>query len=195
MRSGDLKKAKRAVRRSVLAARDALSLLDREALDTAIAARVMALDEITRARTVMVFWSFGSEVSTRPLIEALSAAGIAVALPRIDGPALQVRTFAPGDPVAPTAFGAMEPTAGVVLQPADLDVIITPAVAFDPDGHRVGYGGGFYDRLFPRAPGAARIGIAYDLQVLDGPLPVGSFDLPVHVIVTQSRTLRCSPST
>ena len=192
MRSGDLKKAKRAIRRAVLERRDALTATERDTAGAAVAARTMALPEMERARLVMVFWSFGSEVPTRPLLAALHAEGVSIALPRIAGADLEVRTYLPGEPVAAASFGAMEPTAGQEVGVADLDVIVTPAVAFDPMGHRIGYGGGFYDRLFVRAAQAVRVGLAYDLQVLEGPLPTGHFDLPVDAIVTELRVLRPS---
>ena len=68
----------------------------------------------------------------------------------------------------------------------------TPAVAFDRQGRRVGYGGGFYDRFFPRTrPDAFRVGIGFGVQLVDGELPGGSFDLRVDVVVTESETVRC----
>jgi 5-formyltetrahydrofolate cyclo-ligase len=90
--------------------------------------------------------------------------------------------------VSVATFGAREPSGGDVL--VDVDVICTPGVAFDLEGRRVGYGGGFYDRLLPRMSDSARIGVAFDLQVLDEPLPAGRFDEPLDALVTESRTLR-----
>jgi 5-formyltetrahydrofolate cyclo-ligase len=191
MRSGELKKAKREVRRAVLAARDALPAADRARRDRAIAERFLSLPEVRDARTVMAFWSFGSEVSTGPLLAALDAAGGRTALPRIVEGELEVRAFAPGDAVTPTSFGAMEPVDGEVLRPADVDVVCVPAVAFDRTGRRLGYGGGFYDRFLKRAEGAARVGVAYDVQVVAEDLPSGRFDLRVDAIATETETIRC----
>jgi 5-formyltetrahydrofolate cyclo-ligase len=193
--SGDLKKAKRDVRRSVLAARDALTPAERDAKAAAIAAHLFAMDDVRAAEVVLAFWSFGSEVPTARLLETLGVGRRLLALPRIVGSDLEARTYEPGDPLEETSFGAMEPADGAPVDPSDLDVILTPAVAFDAQGRRVGYGGGFYDRLFPRAPGAARIGIGYDLQVRTEPLPAGGFDLRVHAIVTESGVLRIAGRT
>ncbi len=195
MTSAELKKAKRTVRREVLAARDAVSPAERTAKAAAIVAHLVAMDEVRSARTVMAFWSFGSEVPTQGLLAALHATGATVALPMVVGTELEVRSYAPGDAVEATAFGAMEPVAGTRLDPGDLDVVLTPAVAFDTEGRRVGYGGGFYDRLFPRAPRAVRIGVAFDLQVRAEPLPAGAFDLRVRAIVTESGVRLCPPPT
>src|SRR5881628_1805680 len=132
MRSDELKKAKREVRRTVLAARDALGEAERVARSTRIHRRFLALPEVEAARTVMAFWSFGSEVPTPQLIERLHDRGVRVALPRIRGP--QDR----------------EAVDGASIDPGEIDVVITPGVAFDGSGGRVGYGGGFYDRFLTR---------------------------------------------
>jgi 5-formyltetrahydrofolate cyclo-ligase len=191
MRSGELKKAKREIRRAVLAARDALPAEDRARMDRAIAERFLSLSEVRDARTVMLFWSFGSEVFTGPLLASLHAAGARTALPRIVEGDLEVRAYVPGDAVSPTSFGAMEPADGEVLRPADVDVVCVPAVAFDRACRRVGYGGGFYDRFLKRAERAARIGVAYDIQLVHDDLPAGGVDLRVDAIVTNTQTIRC----
>lgn len=192
MRSEDLKRAKRAVRDHVRAARDLLPAPERARASERIADRVAGLPELRRANTVMAFWSFGSEVDTAPLIAALHGDGKRVALPRIVEGDLEPRGYVPGDPVNETAFGAWEPSGALAMDPAAIDVIVTPAVAFDRSGRRVGYGGGFYDRFFLRTgPGAVRVGIGFDLQLVDVDLPGGHFDLPVDVVVTESEIVRC----
>jgi 5-formyltetrahydrofolate cyclo-ligase len=194
MNSAELKRAKREIRRRVLAARDALDPAALGATAEAVARRVARLPELDRPRTVLAFWSFGSEVSTGPLLEVLAGGGHRLLLPRIVGADLELRTWSAGDPLTPTAFGAMEPTVGAVVGPAEVDVVITPGVAFDRAGTRVGYGGGYYDRLFTRMrPDALRVAIADDVQLVEGALPAGAFDLPVHAIVTGSGVLRAPP--
>src|SRR5262245_29442867 len=94
--SDRLKRTKRALRRDVIARRDALSERDRGAASLAIADRVAALPEAREARSAMAFWSFGSEVDTGPLIERLVAEGKSVALPRIEGSDVVPVTFVPG---------------------------------------------------------------------------------------------------
>jgi 5-formyltetrahydrofolate cyclo-ligase len=192
--STDLKRAKRDVRRRVLASRDALAPAQRQAASEAVARLVVDLPELTVARVVMAFSSFGSELPTDPLLAALDARGLRVGLPRIVDGELEVRSFRLGDPTTVTAFGAREPTDGDAIEPRDLDAVITPAVAFDRHGHRIGYGGGFYDRFFLRTrDDAVRVGVALDVQVVNEDLPAGNFDLRVHVIVTPTETIRCEP--
>jgi 5-formyltetrahydrofolate cyclo-ligase len=188
--SADLKRAKRAVRAEVLARRDALDPAERATMGERIVERFLALPELARARAVMAFWSFGSEVPMDPLIASLVERGVTVALPRVVDGQIEPRTWAPGEPVTETHFGAREPEGGRVLDPAEIDVVATPGVAFDRAGGRVGYGGGFYDRFFPRTT-AVRSAVAFGVQLVDGALPGASFDLPVHVIVTEAETIRC----
>lgn len=192
MNSGELKRAKKQVRKAVLALRDALAPEERDRLGALVTERVLVLPEIESARTVMAFWAFGSELPTMPLIERLVAHGVRVALPRIANGDLEARTWRPGEPTTTTSFGAQEPEGGTVLDPADIDVVVTPAVVFDRAGGRVGYGGGYYDRFLPRTrPGAFRLGAAFGLQLVDGELPEGHFDLRVDAVVTESETVRC----
>ena len=94
--SGELKKAKRALRRDVLARRDAMSDDERRRAGATIVERFLALPEVADAGTVMAFWSFGSEVDTRPLLDALAERGTTTVLPRIEDGRLEPRTWAPG---------------------------------------------------------------------------------------------------
>jgi 5-formyltetrahydrofolate cyclo-ligase len=191
MRSSELKRAKRAARQAAIARRDAMPEPERVEAGRRAVERFLALEELATARTVAAFWSFGSEVPTPPLLEALHGRGIRVALPRIAGSDLELRTWVPGDPMVLAAFGAREPAGGSPVALGEVDVVCTPGVVFDHDGRRVGYGGGFYDRLFDAmGPRAVRVAIAFDLQVVGGPLPEGSFDRRVDAIVTSSRVLR-----
>ena len=189
--SADLKRAKRAVRARVLAARDAMSASERDRATARIVDHVLSLPEVGRASTVMAFWSFGSEPDTAPLIEALDPRGVRVALPRIVGGDIEAYAYAPGDAVTATSFGASEPSTGEALDPSVIDVVVTPAVAFDRSGRRVGYGGGFYDRFFPRTrPETLRVGVGFDLQLVDEDLPSGHFDLGLDLVVTESGVIR-----
>jgi 5-formyltetrahydrofolate cyclo-ligase len=196
MNSGQLKRAKRRVRRQVLAARDALPREDREAAGERVATRLLSLPELETAGTVMLFWTFGSEVPTAPMIERLHGRGVAVALPRIeDGELVPIR-YVPGDEATVTYFGAREPTGGEAIAPSEIDVVVVPGVAFDRRGRRVGYGGGYYDRFLVRlrrdreAEPPFTVSPAFALQVLDEDLPGGPFDLPVDAVVTDEETIR-----
>lgn len=189
-----LKAMKRALRRRVLVLRDALPPQDRAERGRRIAARLLALPEVAEAHTVMAFSSFGSEVDTLPILEALSDRGVRLALPRICDGEIEAVVYRPGDPTSETAFGALEPSAGEVLHATEIDVVVTPGVAFDRGGFRVGYGGGYYDRYFRRTRGDAfRVGLAFAVQVVEE-VARGRADLPVDAVVTEDETIRRPPA-
>jgi 5-formyltetrahydrofolate cyclo-ligase len=186
-----LKQDNRALRRAVLAERDALSGTERAARSEAIAGRLLDLDEVAGAGAALAFWSFGSEVDTTALIDRLRSRGTTVALPRTrDGDIVPV-VWTPGSSMTETSFGAREPVDGRVLEARELDLIVVPGVAFDRSCHRVGYGGGFYDRLLASTrEGTAVIAIAFGVQVVDE-VPTGPLDRPVDAIVTEDDVIRC----
>lgn len=186
-----VRQRKRAMRRAVIDRRDRLTVEERRARSERIAERALSLSEVRSAAVVMAFWSFGSEVDTSSLIERLHATGKRVVLPRVDGDEVVAVEYAPGDPVAAAAFGAMEPTGLEVVEPRDVDVVIVPAVALDRRGARVGYGGGFYDRFLARTrPDVAAIAVAFAIQVVDD-VPEGRGDRRVDAIVTEDEVIRC----
>jgi 5-formyltetrahydrofolate cyclo-ligase len=186
-----LKQAKRALRRAILAERDAVPENDRSARSAAIADRFLGLLETAGAETVLAFWSFGSEVETAPLISRLRSEGKTVALPRIEGGDVVPVVAAPGAPMSESSFGAMEPAEGPALDVAELDLVVVPGVAFDRSCGRLGYGGGYYDRLLERRrDGVAAIAIAFTLQVVDR-VPTGAIDRRIDGVVTETEMIRC----
>jgi 5-formyltetrahydrofolate cyclo-ligase len=86
-------------------------------------------------------------------------------------------------------FGFREPPLeAAACARGDLDVIVVPAIALAPNGHRIGYGAGYYDRTLPAyTPPALAVGVAYDYQLL-AEVPATTGDVPVDVIVTDART-------
>lgn len=185
-----LKQAKRALRREILAERDRVPEGERAAMSAAIADRLLEMDELSDAKTVMAFWSFGSEVDTIPLLERLEVAGAQVALPRIEDHDVEPIAYAAGDPLSETSFGAREPASGRRLEPSELDVVVVPGVAFDRSGGRVGYGAGFYDRLLGRVrDGTFAVAVAFGLQVVDR-VPAGGTDRRVDAVVTEREVIR-----
>ncbi len=188
--SGDLAQRKRALRRRVRAVRDALSSEERARRSEAVATNLFALPEVSGASTVMAFWSFGSEIDTQPIIRRLADEGRRVALPRVERHQMLAVTYRPGDPVTEASFGAMEPTDGEVVPPEALDVVIAPGLAFDRLGYRVGYGGGFYDRLLRRTrPDAVKVGVCFAVQVVDE-VPHRRGDWHVDLVVTDEGAFR-----
>lgn len=82
-------------------------------------------------------------------------------------------------------YGILEPPATTLIRDADIEVVITPLVAFDARGNRLGAGGGYYDRFFARWPHIHRLGVAYAFQQYPI-VPVRSWDQPLHQVVTEA---------
>ena len=165
--------------------RDAVPAFERDMAAAEVTDLVATILADRAAHTVMVFWSFGSELPTGGLIDRLADEGATVCLPRIIEGEMHARAYRAGDPVIESSFGAREPAEGRVVAPDELDAVLVPAVAFDRLGYRVGYGGGFYDRfLVGVRPDALRIGIGLAAQRVEE-VPRASFDLPVDLVITE----------
>ena len=160
-----------------------------------IVERVAALDAVASAQSVALFWPIEErhEVDLRGLDGLLRARGCRVAYPGID-PETRAMVFRfvedPGQ-MEEQGFGFREPSATEAeARPGDLRVIVVPALAADPRGHRIGYGAGYYDRALPAfVPGATTVAVVFDFQLL-AEVPVTEGDVAVDWVVTDARGLR-----
>jgi 5-formyltetrahydrofolate cyclo-ligase len=187
-----LRESKRALRERVLAARDSLPPEFRAAASAAIGTALAGRDDFAKASTVLLTLPFGSEWDSMPLLLTALERGKAVVLPRVNATARTLelcRLSEPTRDVLPGYRGIPEPQSHCALVVADaIDWVLVPGVAFDPAGHRLGYGGGYYDRLLPQLRhGAARIAAGYEIQLVDG-VPAGPHDVPVQALATEIRT-------
>ena len=185
--------AKRDLRTRILAQRDALSPAERDHAARAIAQRILALPSFIAARAVLLTLAYGSEWDTLPLVNAALEAGKTVVLPRVDPGTRMLELRSIRDPAAEVEYGyrgIREPARRCpLLAPTAIDWVLVPGVAFDRTGRRIGYGGGYYDRLLPLlAPDAALVAGAFDLQLVPT-VPAGTHDLAVQLIVTESTTI------
>lgn len=184
--------SKAEVRASALARRDAIPPGAREAASRAIAARVVALPEFARARVLACYVPIGSEVDTRPLLDAALHTSKCVAVPRTDraAHALVMHEIETLDELAPGAFRVPEPDPRLHPDraPREIDLVIVPGIAFDRAGHRLGYGRGYFDRWLAGYAGAT-VGLAFDALLLDA-IPAEEHDVAVGIVATERRVLR-----
>jgi 5-formyltetrahydrofolate cyclo-ligase len=156
--------------------------------------RLLELDEFRAAHMVLLFYSFGSEVATGALAERILASGERLLLPFLTPQGMEAAEVFPGDPLLPSGYGPREPSSRHPMNPEEVDLVITPGLAFDRRGFRLGYGGGHYDRYLSRLrPETIRIGLAYSEQLVDR-VPGEPADQRVHLIVTDSEVIDCRPS-
>jgi 5-formyltetrahydrofolate cyclo-ligase len=199
--SPDLSEEKRALRREMSAARAALPEAERHTRSEAASARLLALPELAALaaagpRTVAGYVAVKGEIDPAPALATAAAGGAAVALPRDAPEAPRLRFHLDAGPLTRGRFGLEEPDASAPEIAVDeLDVVIVPGLAFDAEGRRLGFGGGYYDGAFGELASAdpgkrpALIGLCYDFQIV-ARCPAGDGDVPVDLVVTEARVLR-----
>jgi 5-formyltetrahydrofolate cyclo-ligase len=160
--------------------------------------RLGALPELKSARAVAAYCAFQGEIDIRPFIRWAREREIAILLPRFNrrDNAYEFAEIADIETdTEPGMFGIMEPAARQPAAPpeqwraADTGWLI-PGVAFDALGNRIGRGAGHYDTLL-RGVAGIRIGIAFDWQIMEELLPVDSYDVHMHIVVSERRVIRC----
>lgn len=190
-RSLDSSSDKASIRAASLLRRNALPVALRRELSKTIIDRVTALDEFREAQSILAYASFGSEIDTAPLLQAIIESGKTLLLPRVNKGALDVHAVKSlDDDLRAGLWGIREPIpeSCVACSAVDVDLIIVPGVAFDLAGGRIGYGQGYYDKLLA-STGSQTIAAAFEVQLVDT-IPMEPHDVRVRRIVTESRVVR-----
>jgi 5-formyltetrahydrofolate cyclo-ligase len=190
--AGTIAAAKHAARARAQSARECLEPSTFLNASSDAATRVLGLPELEGVGSVMVYAALPSEIDPQPVAVELRRRGVKIAYPRIESPGV-LGVHVVDDPVdlVPGPFGLAQPdeqAPRVALH--GIDAVIVPGVAFDELGMRLGYGGGYYDRLLPLLrPNCLRIGLAFDEQILSE-IPAEEHDVAVDMVVTQTRVIR-----
>jgi 5-formyltetrahydrofolate cyclo-ligase len=147
---------------------------------------------VSSAALVGLYVALPGEVDLNDLEDVLAGTGRGICVPAFDpergGYALAAVT--PSTRYITAPFGLREPEDPEWVDPAAVDCIVVPGVAFDGAGHRVGHGGGHYDRMLA-VTSALKIGAAFDFQVFDE-VPAGSHDVMMDAVVTPTRVFERS---
>lgn len=155
---------------------------DLQAWSAAICEKVMALPEWQSARTVLLYAALPDEVQTLSLQEEALACGKRLLLPVVQGDQLNLRFYTHQTPMCKGSFNIDEPQGEDFLHYETIDLAIIPAMAYDREGHRLGRGKGYYDRLLPHLQ-CPLVGIVYPFQVLEK-IPAETWDIPVRRVIT-----------
>lgn len=140
---------------------------------------------LTQAKTILAYFSFRQEPTLNPLFTNTQQCW---GFPRCVGKSLLWHSWKHGEALQTGAYGIFEPHANSpVLEPNDVDLILVPAVGCDRRGYRLGYGGGFYDRLLSSAEWISKptIGIIFDFAFLPQ-LPIDGWDQPLNGVCTET---------
>lgn len=186
-------KAKLHMRKQARAVRASMSRAAIAARSAEITKRLSELGPLGSATRVALFHPMEgkNEVDLRAFDAALRARGARVAYPSVDPDTRDMvfRWVADLAAMDERGLGFSEPRADDP-EADELDVVVVPALAVDPRGHRLGYGAGFYDRTLPKyAPPALRVAVAFDFQLVPE-VPESAHDVAADWIVTDARTIQ-----
>jgi 5-formyltetrahydrofolate cyclo-ligase len=193
MTTDALTERKIALRKTILAARAAMPPAQRHLESLLLVGRITSHVRYLRAKAVLAYAGFGEEVDTTGFLQAVLDAGKTLILPRVDKTSGTLGLYAVRDldqDLVPGQWGIREPRPDPARRQAlrTADFVLTPGLAFDAQCNRLGYGKGYYDRLFGDCPGALpyRLAIAFDCQMVDA-VPFGISDVRLDAIITPSR--------
>ena len=139
-------------------------------------------EEYRRAGTIYGYLPYNQEVRTVAMLEQALRDGKKVAVPKCYGDEMRFIYMEDLSAVAPGYAGIPEPVADGPVAQDETALVLMPGLAFDPQGHRIGYGGGFYDRFLAQEPGHPTLALCYDFQMLPQ-LDTEEFDIPVDRVL------------
>ena len=188
---------KRTLRQRIIADRAALSQDERARLSCEIAARLLRLPAYSKAHTVLGYMNFGAEFESSSWVRQTLNDGKVLLLPKVNTETRKLDLYRVTDvdtQLEPGAFGIREPLpqSCAAAKVEEADFILLPGVAFGCDGARLGYGGGFYDKLLAclrHSP--TLVAAAYSMQVVEG-IPQEETDHCVQWLVTENETIHCT---
>ncbi len=177
------------LRTETLHLRDALTSEERTQLSQRIVDATAHWIQREGFDTVMLYLNMKSEVETTGLLEGLLKSGKQVCAPVVDTEHLELiprRILNLKTGLVRHPYGMLEPSEACPIFPTEhLQLIVVPGIAFDHNGHRLGYGKGFYDRFLAKCSDAVRVGLAYQMQIVEDTYPQ-TWDIPVHYIFTEN---------
>jgi len=177
---------KKALRREIGAKKRALSAEEIESRSAILAEKLYNTEQYRDCKSLYAYLSFNQEVRTNPIIQHAWADGKRVAVPKVVGDEMVFIWIDSFESLAPQgAFHIMEPIGDGPVADDERALILMPGLAFDPQGHRVGYGGGYYDRFLEKEPDHPLVALCYDFQLYDR-LEVEAHDVPVDVVITDA---------
>jgi len=186
---------KETLRRQLLDKRTSLPSKDIAEKSRVIQNRLFSFPGFMKAKTVLFYVSYDNEVCTHEMIKQTVASGKQVAVPWTDKEQKMVTPclLSCWDDLCIGSYGILEPKTTcrkpVLLE--HVDVVIVPGVGFDRQGHRLGHGMGYYDKLLHQAPkNMVKIGLAFEQQMVDK-IPVDTHDVRVAYIVTEHELIDC----
>lgn len=154
------------------------------------------IDLFLRTQAICIYLSTPHEIPTHTIARYAWTAGKQVCVPVWDSQMQEysLALLQPDTPFICGKYGIREPAIKIPFPIWEVNAFIMPGLAYDKRGGRLGYGGGYYDRLINQSTKSTlKIGIGYDWQITSEPLPQEPSDQPIDWIVTDRQVLRCTP--
>jgi 5-formyltetrahydrofolate cyclo-ligase len=168
--------------------RDSIPANEKIQMEQIIQNKILQMPEFQKAQNILLYASIKSEVSLRPIKE-FCIENKQLFLPEIHGKTLKIRQVENLQSLQNGQFEIPTPHPhSREITPAEIDICLIPGITFDLQGHRIGYGKGFYDRLLPQL-NCPKIGIAFDCQISEK-IPTESHDHQLDMLITEKRTLQ-----
>lgn len=180
---------KKIIRKKMQEDRNRLSPEEHAVKSRLIAEKLINFDDYLKAKTIFIFYPFRNEVDTKIIIKDALMKGKKVILPKIIGNEIKTFFFSDSDKdLKEGSFGILEPEIPRCKEAKldEIDLAVVPGVCFDLNFNRIGYGGGFYDKILPKLrKNIKKIALAFDLQIISE-VPFCSHDKKVDIIITES---------
>lgn len=173
---------KQELRRAIREQKRAMSPEEIESRSAALGEQFAACEEYKNAKTIYGYLPYNQEVRTVPMLERAIRDGKRVAVPKVYGEEMKFLYLDDLTQVAKGYSGIPEPIADEPEADDETALVLMPGLAFDPQGHRIGYGGGFYDKFLSREPNHPTVALCYSFQVLPA-LETEEFDIPVDRVI------------
>lgn len=180
---------KQELRVKLRAMRRAFSPEKQENASLAVYRRLQGFVPYRNAKCIMAYMACRGELSLAPVMDEWLAGGRELLLPRCEAPGeMTARRIEDQRQLVPGAFHLMEPDAACkIISPEKIDLILVPGVAFDRAGHRLGQGGGYYDRFLAKTH-ALRVGVCYDETLIED-VPCEAHDHMMDAVITPWETI------
>lgn len=182
----EIKEQKKQIRKLVREIKKSTPKEEMDSCSVAIQHKVLELEEIKKARTILLYYSLPDEVSTELLLEKLSnrrGGTKKIILPVVEGDYLILKEYIPEE-VLSGYQKILEPSGEECIDPKEIEFAVIPGMAFDKKCNRMGRGKGFYDRLIPHL-NCKKCGLGYNFQMVDE-IPCEEFDKPLDIVITEN---------
>jgi len=179
---------KESIRKEMIKKRESMSAEEVDSLSNAICSKLASIPAVRDANSVGIYLSFRNEVCVESLFENFSDEGKRIFAPIVEGDSIRFARLPSLNDVDVGFRGVKEPRSKNYTGENSIDVFLVPGVAFDKDGFRLGWGRGYYDSFLSNKKEVAKIGIAYDFQIVEN-CEAEMHDVRMDFVVTERRLL------